>query len=105
VGTTFGSSIYGPVDPFYMIMLIKLLGWNYLVWDKAASVRLRKPGRSTLYARFTLSDRELATIKALAQTVSVDRIYQVDLSDAQGTAHATVEKTIYISLRKDPQSR
>jgi hypothetical protein len=104
VGTTFGSSIYGPVDPFYMIMLIKLLGWNYLVWDKAASVRLRKPGRSTLYARFTLSDREL-TLGTLAQTGSVDRIYQVDLSDAQGTAHATVEKTIYISLRKDPQSR
>jgi len=97
VGTIFGGSIYGAVDPLYMIMLIKLLGPDYVVWDRAASVRFKKPGRSTLYARFTVNDEELAAIKsALTQTASVDWLYRVDLVDAQGVVHAIVEKTIYI---------
>lgn len=55
VGTIFGGSMYAAVDPFFMIMLIKRLGPRYVVWDKAASIRFRKPGRSTLYARFVIS--------------------------------------------------
>ncbi len=103
VGTIFGGSIYGAVDPFYMIMLIKLLGPDYVVWDKAATVRFKKPGRTTLYACFTVSEEEIAALKAtLTQTSSVDRVYQVDLADAQGVVHATVEKTIYIRSTKTP---
>jgi hypothetical protein len=102
VGTIFGGSIYGSVDPFYMIMLIKLLGPDYVVWDKAASVRFKKPGRSKLYARFSVSGEEIAAIKdALTQARSVDRVYQVDLADQQGVVHATVEKTIYIRRNHD----
>src|ERR1051325_731237 len=56
VGTIFGGSIYGAVDPMYMIMLIKLLGRDYVVWDKAAAIRFRKPGRSTLYTTFRIDD-------------------------------------------------
>ena len=55
VGTIFGGSIYGAVDPMYMIMLIKLLGSDYIVWDKAASIRFRKPGRTTLFATFKIA--------------------------------------------------
>jgi acyl-coenzyme A thioesterase PaaI-like protein len=51
VGTIFGGSLYGAVDPHYMIMLIKILGPEYIVWDKAATIRFKKPGRGTLYAR------------------------------------------------------
>ena len=39
VGTIFGGSLYGAVDPIYMIMLIHLLGREYIVWDKSASIR------------------------------------------------------------------
>jgi Domain of unknown function (DUF4442) len=38
VGTIFGGSLYGAVDPHYMIMLIRILGPEYVVWDKAATV-------------------------------------------------------------------
>ena len=31
VGTIFGGSVYGAVDPHYMIMLIKILGKGYVV--------------------------------------------------------------------------
>lgn len=101
VGTVFGGSIYGAVDPIYMLMLIKNLGPGYEIWDKAASIRFRKPGRSTLYARFTLDEQEIRRIQEeLTKAGSTDRIYTVDLTDHDGTACATVEKTIYIRRKK-----
>jgi acyl-coenzyme A thioesterase PaaI-like protein len=97
VGTIFGGSLYGAVDPVYMIMLIKNLGPAYTVWDKTATIRFKKPGRGALYARFVLEDAELAEIRRLLESApSIDRVYVIDLADAAGTIHATVEKTIYI---------
>jgi acyl-coenzyme A thioesterase PaaI-like protein len=97
VGTIFGGSLYGAVDPLYMILLIKILGPGYVVWDKAATIRFLKPGRGTLYARFSIEEEEIRTIHRLLETApSIDRIYKVELADAAGTVHAQVEKTIYI---------
>lgn len=97
VGTIFGGSLYGSVDPMYMILLIKILGAGYTVWDKAATIRFVKPGRSRLYARFLIEEEEIRTIVRLTETApSVDRIYRADLKDAAGVVHASVEKTIYI---------
>jgi acyl-coenzyme A thioesterase PaaI-like protein len=97
VGTIFGGSLYGAVDPVYMIMLIKILGPGYTVWDKAATIRFRRPGRSTLTARFVLEESEIRTIRELAENQpSIDRVYEVDLVDAKGVVHASVEKTVYI---------
>lgn len=104
VGTTYGGSLYGAVDPLYMIMLIKILGPDYVVWDKAASIRFRKPGRSTLYARFLLEEAETAAIKtALESAASVDRTYRVELADADGVVHAEVEKIVYIARKNRPE--
>ena len=100
VGTTFGGSIYAAVDPIYMLMLIWALGPGYVVWDKAARVRFRLPGRSTLHAHFRLEEEEVRSIKSeLERARSVDRVYSVDLKDADGKVHATVEKTIYVRRR------
>ncbi len=101
VGSIFGGSMYGAVDPIYMVMLIKNLGPEYQVWDKAATIRFRKPGRSTLYARFILDERELDDIRAaLASEPATERVYDVDLTDQIGVVHASVRKTIHIR-RKD----
>ncbi len=104
VGTIFGGSLYGAADPMYMIMLIHVLGPAYNVWDKAATIRFRKPGRAELYARFRLDDAEIATIRRLLETEpSIDRVYTVELADANGVVHASVEKTIYIrKARAEP---
>ena len=97
VGTIFGGSIYAAVDPLYMIMLMYLLGRDFVVWDKSASIRFRKPGRSTLYATFQVDDSELESIRsATSSGTPVDRTYNVDLVDADGVVHASVEKIIYI---------
>lgn len=97
VGTIYGGSMYACVDPFYMVMLINVLGSGYVVWDKSATIRFRKPGKTTLYARFTLDDAELDAIRAALETQrSIDRVYTVLLTDAQGAVCAEVEKVIYI---------
>ena len=102
VGTIYGGSLYGAVDPFYMVMLIRNLGPDYVVWDKAATIRFLKPGRSTLYARFALDEAELDAIKsALVNQRSVDRSYSIDLTDVAGAVYASVEKVIYIARKRN----
>lgn len=100
VGTIYGGSMYGGIDPIYMLMLIKNLGGKYIVWDKAAKVRFRRPGKSTLFANFALSAEELDEIKLVLETKkSIDRIYNVVLKDSEGKICAEIEKTIYISKK------
>jgi acyl-coenzyme A thioesterase PaaI-like protein len=100
VGTIFGGSMYGAVDPIYMVMLIKMLGPQYIVWDKAASIQFKNPGRSTLYAKFKIEDQELAAIREELKTKDkLDRVYRVELSDKEGTICALVEKTIHFKKK------
>jgi len=101
VGTIFGGSLYAAVDPFYMIMLMENLGADYQVWDKAASIRFRKPGRGALSATFRIDEPELAEIRRLLQEQpKVDRTYTIQLVDETGVVHVEVDKVIHISLRK-----
>ena len=100
VGTIYGGAMYSAVDPMYMIMLIHLLGPGYVVWDKAATIRFRKPGRTTLFATFNVDDAELDAIRdATASGEPVDRTYNVALVDAEGVVHASIEKVIYIKRK------
>ncbi len=101
VGTLFGGSLYGAVDPLYMVMLIRRLGPEYAVWDKSASIRFRRLGRGTLYATFRIDDEELAAIRAaVAAEGKIDRVYVAELVDAESVPHVTVEKTIYVARRE-----
>jgi hypothetical protein len=103
VGTIYGGSMYGAVDPIYMVMLIHLLGQEYIVWDKRASIAFKPPGRSTLYARFHVPEEETEAIReALQSARSVDRNYTIDLVDHTGGVHATIEKVIYIRHKDRP---
>ena len=97
VGTIFGGSLYGSVDPIYMLMLIMNLGPEFVVWDKAATIRFLRPGKTTLFATFTLLPATIAEIAAEARRLGrVDRDLEVDLKDAAGQIHATCTKTLYI---------
>lgn len=101
VGTIYGGSIYGAVDPIYMLMLMHILGPGYVVWDKAAKIRFKKPGRDTLYVEFHLSDEEIEEIRHRAEIEkSIDREYLLELKDKNGVVHAFIEKTLYISKKR-----
>ena len=98
VGTVFGGSIYGAVDPIYMLQLIKILGKDYIVWDKAASIKFLKPVKKTVYARFIITDELLTEVKAkVATDKKCDINLTVAFEDEQGSKYAEVIKTLYIA--------
>lgn len=96
VGTIFGGSMYAAVDPLYMVMLINLLGPQYIVWDKAAKIQFKQPGRSTLHAKIKITKAELDYIcQSLNKQNKLERNYQIELIDDNGNICAIVGKTIY----------
>ena len=98
VGSLYGGSLFAITDGAHPMMLMAALGDGYIVWDKAASIRYRKPGRSTLYADFILGAEEVAAIKAaLDESPELERTFLVELKDSQGIVHAVVERTVYIA--------
>lgn len=100
-GTISGISMFGGADPIYMVMLIRLLGPEYVVWDKEAVIRFLKPGRNRLSASFKLDDTELDLIKkTLEVEASVTRTYHVDLADTAGIICASIDKVIHIRKRQ-----
>ena len=102
VGTHYGGSLYSMADPFFMVMLIENLGQDYIVWDKAASIRFRKPGRGTVSASFRLSDEQIDEIRqALTSQAKIERVFMVEIRDEAGVVVAEVEKLLHIR-RKDP---
>lgn len=97
MGTQFGGSLYAMVDPWYMLMLIKNLGNDYIVWDKAATINFRKPGKGTVYADFNLTDAHLEEIRATLVTQNkMDYIFKVEIKDKDGKLIADVDKVLYI---------
>jgi acyl-coenzyme A thioesterase PaaI-like protein len=101
VGTIFGGSLYGAVDPIYMIMLIKLLGPDYVVWDKAATMRFLRPGRGTLHATFRLTEGDLLALRAdVEREGKIEREFTVDLVDAAGEVYASCRKLLSIRRRQ-----
>jgi len=103
VGTHFGGSLFAMTDPFYMLMLIANLGRDYIVWDKAASIRYRKPGKGTVRAEFRLSDAQLEDIRDKLETLpKYEPTFTVEVKDEQGEVVAAVEKLINVR-KKEPK--
>jgi len=101
VGTHFGGSLYSLTDPFYMLLLMEALGPDYIVWDKEAVVRFKRPGRGTVTARFEMPPERVAEIRAAADAqYKVEPTFLVSVVDAAGEVVAEVEKLLYVR-RKD----
>ncbi|NJA88602.1 DUF4442 domain-containing protein [Rhodocyclus tenuis] len=102
-GTTFGGSLYAATDPLFALLLAVNLGPDYVVWDKAASIRYRRPGRATLFADFRISVEDLRVVReTVAREGRCDRHFHVDFCDAEGVVHAGIDKTVYIGRRHPP---
>jgi hypothetical protein len=97
VGTHYGGSLYSMTDPFYMLMLIQNLGPNYIVWDKAAHIRFRKPGTGTVTAHFKLTDTQLDDIRRILETQPrYEPTFPVEVKNADGEVVAEVQKVLHI---------
>ena len=101
VGTHYGGSLYSLADPFYMLMLIENLGPDYVVWDKSASIRFRRPSRGTVRASFRLTQQEIDDIRqALTTQEKLEPTFVVEIKDDSGTVVAEVQKLLHIKKRE-----
>lgn len=101
VGTIFGGSMYGAVDPIYMVMLKRRLGPSVSVWDKQGTIKHIKPGRGALFADFMLNEEETQAIRAdLLKNGKTQRTYDIDLVSADRKICARVSKTIHMRSKR-----
>ena len=106
VGVHFGGSLFAMTDPFYMIMLASALGRGYVVWDKAASIRFRRPGLTTVTAHFELTDQRLLEIRtAVDRDGTCDAVFNVDVVDPAGNVVASVERVLYCATKQAHKAR
>lgn len=97
MGTQFGGSLYAMVDPWYMLMLIKNLGKDYIVWDKAATIQFKKPGRGKVTAEFILTQEVIDEVKAYCEAnTKMNKVFKVEIKDETGKLIAEVDKVLYI---------
>lgn len=101
VRTHFGGSLYSMTDPFYMLLLMKNLGNDFIVWDLKAEIEYLRPGKGIVGADFQLTPEMLENIRK--HTKDGNKYcpsYTIEVRDEAGETVALVKKTIYI--RKKP---
>ena len=101
VGTHFGGSLAAMTDPFYMLMLIHILGSEYIVWDKTSTIDFIAPGRGTVTARFSLKGEQITEIKnETADGKAYFPALSVDIVNESGEVVAHVKKKLYVRKKQ-----
>ena len=100
VGTHFGGSLYAMCDPFFMLMLMKTLGSGYVVWDKAASIRFKRPGTGTVWATFQVPPTRVEEIRADVDLYGrSEPQFQVLVKDGNNNVIAEVDKWLVVKKK------
>ncbi len=105
LGVHFGGSLYSMCDPFFMFLLMRNLGEDYMVWDKSAKIDFLKTGKGTVKVKFHIPQSEIDAIKEILLTQKkIDRFYEAEVIDDDGSIVARVHKTLYIRKLKKEKS-
>lgn len=102
--TQYGGSIFSLTDPVYSLMLMGILGQQYFIWDKQASINFIQPGDSDLTADFVISEQCIDAIKQA--TEYGDKYFPsftVNVLNNKGELVSQVQRTLYV--RKKPEYR
>ena len=106
VGVHFGGSLYAMCDPWFMLILMRLLGSNYIVWDKAASIKFKKPGRGRVKARFHIPQEQVDQIRMDADREGkIEPTFSVNVLSEDGEIIAQVEKLLYVRRKPAASSK
>lgn len=101
VGVHFGGSLYAMTDPFFMLILMENLGSDYIVWDKGATIRFKRPGKGRVTAKFKLTEEQIIAIREKADSEpKVEPVFTVQVMDDDGTVVAEVEKLLYVKRKQ-----
>ena len=101
VGTHFGGSLYSMIDPHLMLLLMQLLGKEYLVWDKSADIEFVKASKKKVTSVLKVSNADLKVIRR--STSNGEKYFSnfiVEIRDEDDDLVAKVKKTIYVRRKK-----
>ena len=101
VGTHFGGSLYSMIDPHLMLLLMQLLGKEYLVWDKSADIEFVKASKKKVTSVLKVSNEDLKVIRR--STSNGEKYFSnfiVEKRDEDDDLVARVKKTIYVRRKK-----
>ncbi|MBA6155507.1 DUF4442 domain-containing protein [Tenacibaculum sp. S7007] len=99
VGSIFGGSLFSATDPVFMIQLMNILGNDYVVWDKSAEIKFKRPAKENSYVDFVFSENEIQQIKERVEEekeIDLQKEIKITNKDAS-TVYAEVSKIIYIA--------
>jgi len=107
VGTHFGGSLYSMMDPHLMLLLMQLLGKEYLVWDKSADIEFVKASKKKVTSVIKVSNEDLETIRRnTGNGEKYFSIFLVEIRDEDDELVARVKKTIYVRRKQhEPEKR
>jgi hypothetical protein len=98
VGTIFGGSFFSAADPFYMLMLMRMLGQNYVVWDKMAHIRFKKPAKIKLYAILVIHSEDIQSIKNQVRDCGhATKTFLIKWIDKDQVVYAEIERQVYVA--------
>jgi acyl-coenzyme A thioesterase PaaI-like protein len=104
-GTHFGGSLYAMTDPFFVLMLSRNLGPDYVVWDRAACIDFIAAGRSRVRAVLRLREEDLRSIRTMTETGSKHlHLFHADVVDAEDLLVARIEKLVYVRRRRNAKA-
>ena len=99
VGSIFGGSLFSATDPVFMIQLMNILGNDYVVWDKSAEIKFKRPAKENSYVDFVFSKEEIVEIKErVRKEKEIDLQKEIKITNKDASkVYAEVSKIIYIA--------
>jgi acyl-coenzyme A thioesterase PaaI-like protein len=101
VGTIYGGSMYASTDPYFMLMLMRILGPSYVVWDKGCTIRFKRPAKETLFAEFKVTPEMQAEVRArVARDGEAVFTWTVAYRSGSGVVYCEFDKVLYVATRE-----
>jgi hypothetical protein len=100
MGTIYGGSLYGSTDPMYMLMLMQILGKDFVVWDKGCNFRFKRPADRTIFADFRITPEMLSTLRSeVEQNHETTFTWPISYQDKDGAVYAEFDKMLYVAKK------
>jgi acyl-coenzyme A thioesterase PaaI-like protein len=101
VGTHFGGSLYAMTDPFHMLMLIHLLGPEYVVNHKRGRIDYLAPARGRVTTTLRIEDGDVNAVRRRVAAKGKDTPeFSAEIRDAAGVVVARATHTLHVRRKR-----
>jgi hypothetical protein len=93
--------MYASTDPYFMLMLMKILGNDYVVWDKGCTLRFKRPAKETIFADFHVTPEMLKDVHQKVDTQGeYSFTWTIYYKDKAGVVYSEFDKVVYVAKKE-----